>query len=411
MENLKTKYQDYHPYFLMVFLFLLPFAVLHNIILVVWLLTFILFGNPLNAYRQNFKEIWHFIPIIIFAIYVLYYFFSKNTFEAAQSIERKLGLLLFPLLIWTHRYSSKEIRKILFVFVLACIITSLICICNALYKYFIDGVAHFFYMEFSIFLHPSYAAMYAILAIAIIAIDLFYNQQSRTTRLIYTIILLFLTISILLYSSKMGLLSFSILMPLFTFLVLIKRKAYKTIVLLVMSFLVFMPIAYKLVPKPFERIKTALTVTASYQTVDQGTSESTGVRILIWKKAITKIKENLWLGVSPGDADDKLLEAYAEGQMDGANQKKLNAHNEFLQITLGLGILGLFAYIMLFIIGFYQAFLYKNRLLNIFLVLIILNFLVESMLQRQAGILFFACFLCLFLHQDFKFEYQKNRVS
>jgi len=40
-------------------------------------------------------------------------------------------------------------------------------------------------------------------------------------------------------------------------------------------------------------------------------------------------------------------------------------------------------------------------LLSLFSVLMILNFLVESMLQAQAGFIFFVFFICLFLQYNF----------
>ena len=47
------------------------------------------------------------------------------------------------------------------------------------------------------------------------------------------------------------------------------------------------------------------------------------------------------MGVGTGDVKDHLLEKYREKQMFNALGLELNAHNQYLQTTLALGIMGL----------------------------------------------------------------------
>ena len=82
--------------------------------------------------------------------------------------------------------------------------------------------------------------------------------------------------------------------------------------------------------------------------------------------------------------------------MTGALEHKLNAHSQFLQTGIALGIPGLSALVAMLLV---PLSLRRNRfILFISLTVIMtLNFLVESMLEVQAGVIFYAYFSSLLL--------------
>ena len=80
---------------------------------------------------------------------------------------------------------------------------------------------------------------------------------------------------------------------------------------------------------------------------------------------------------------------------DKSLRKKLNAHNQFLQTFIGTGLLGFALLLMMTVGGLIYGFVKRNYILILFSVLMIFNFLVESMLQAQAGFVFFVFFFCL----------------
>ena len=167
------------------------------------------------------------------------------------------------------------------------------------------------------------------------------------------------------------------------------------IMIFLIGIVVLTGISYKLFPRPFERLKVAFTVTSSSETIDLTAVESTAVRILIWKQSIEIIKNNLIFGTTPGDANDALLQAYQKNGLTGAIQKRLNAHNQFLQTFIGTGIIGFIILLITTVGSMLYGFFRKNYLLVLFSILIIFNFLVESMLQAQAGFMFFTFFICI----------------
>ena len=106
-------------------------------------------------------------------------------------------------------------------------------------------------------------------------------------------------------------------------------------------------------------------------------------------------------GTTAGDANDKLVEAYEREGLAGALRKKLNAHNQFLQTFIGTGIIGFILLLLMTVGSLIYGFMKKNYILALFSILMIFNFLVESMLQAQAGFVFFAFFFCILTQYNF----------
>jgi len=246
-------------------------------------------------------------------------------------------------------------------------------------------------------------AMYLVFALLIVM--LFYKNWLAHLHLL-NIKLGFMAVvflvTIFLCSSKLGLLSAFILLPT-TFSVLLYNKGYKKIIIgLVLALLGLATASYKLLPTPFKRFQTAINVTKSSQTIDKTDAESTAVRILIWKESIKLIKNKFWFGTTAGDVNDKLIESYEKEGLTGALTKKLNAHNQFLQTFIGTGFIGFVLLILMTLFLIVYSFIKKNYILMLLSILISLNFMVESMLQTQAGFTFFTFFLCLILKYNLK---------
>jgi O-antigen ligase len=376
--------------------FLLPFGINYSFLIIIWAISFFVLDDVKTKLNKVFINKWFLIFITFFLIHVLGYFFSSNKLEALTAIEIKLSFLAFPILFYASVFNEVQVKKILISFVSGCFIASLLNVFRAIYLYLFNDINAFFYTEFSYFMHPSYFAMYLIFAQLIILF--FYNKWlSHLSHLYFKlgfISSLFL-ITIFLCSSKMGLITAFLLLPT-SFFVILYHKGYKKIIMgLVVVFFVAFLSAYKIFPTPFERMKYALKVSTNTENIDKTDGESTAVRILIWKESIQIIKNNFLFGTTPGDANDFLVESYKHDGLTGALRKNLNAHNQFLQTFIGTGIFGLVLLCIFTFGAVIYGFITKNYILLLFSVLVIFNFLVESMLQAQAGFIFFVFFFCL----------------
>ncbi len=389
--------------------FLLPFGINYSVFIIIWLLGFLCFNNKALSFKNIIQNKWVFVFIAFFIIHVVGYFFSVNKTEALSAIEIKLSFLIFPILIFSSEYNQLQLKKIFISFVTGCILASSLCLFHSFYLYLLTKRTDvFFYSEYNYFMHPSYFAMYLVFAQLIVI--LFYKKWlSHLLYLNFKIgfITLLNCISIILCSSKMGIITALIIFPT-TLIAIMYQKGYKKIIIsFIISFLFGLMLIYRVFPTPFQRIKVALHVTASAQQINKTDSESTAVRILIWKEAVKLIKDNFWMGTTPGDAHDKLIQSYQKEGLSGALIKKLNTHNQFLQTFVGTGVIG---FILLSLITFGMlifSIVKKDYMLLLFSLLIIFNFLVESMLQAQAGFIFYVFFLCILLRYPF-FEINHN---
>lgn len=400
--KLKQSYSLFSYNFALLLAFLLPFGLNISIFIILWSLAFFIFDDVKSGLRKVISNKWSWVLIGFFVLHILGYLYSSNKHEAITSIEVKLSFLAFPILFFASDFNDLQIKKIVVSFVSSCFITSLICLFRAAFLYLYDGTNAFFYSEFTYFMHPSYFAMYLVLAILIVM--LYYKQWlSHLSNLNVKIGILsaVFLICIVLSLSKMGLISAVLILP-STMLFLLYRKGYKKLIfVLFLGFIIVIGSLYKLFPNYFVRINTAIRVSTSVETIDKTSSESTAVRILIWKEAVKIIEKNWLLGTSPGDANDALYSAYEANGMTGALKKNLNAHNQYLQTFIGAGLPGFILLCIMTIGALIYGILKKNVILILFSVLIVLNFLVESMLQAQAGFIFFVFFLCLFLKYNF----------
>lgn len=403
LAKLKNTYLKFGYNLPLLIAFFLPFGINYAIIILVWTFCFFSFDNVKIGFKTIFQNKWSFILLGFFLLHIAGFFYSENKSEAISAIEIKLCFLAFPILIFASQFNTENIKKIFISFVTGCILTSVLCIFKAFFLLIFENTNAFFYSDFAFFIHPSYMAMYLVLSQLIVI--LFYpkwlSHLSHVNLKIGFISMIFL-VTIFLCSSKMGLITSVILLPSTFCFILYQNGYYKIILGLILTLILGIFIAFKAFPAPFERFKTAFNVTSSIETIDKSDAESTAVRILVWKESIKIIKQHIWFGTSPADANQKLYIAYEQNGMTGALAKKLNAHNQYLQTFIGTGILGFVLLLIMTLFLIIYSFFKKNYILMLFSILISFNFMVESMLQSQAGFIFFTFFLCLFLKYNLK---------
>lgn len=345
------------------------------------------------------------LPISLFAgLFVVYVFgmvFTQNTDAGWFDLQVKLSMLVFPVLLLTGTFGIRQYSTILLCFIAGNVFTSLICLGSSIYDYVLTNEVHFFYGAFSLFLHPGYSAMYIDLCIVILLLSFSHDGYiipiSSGGRVVFII---FFSCIVFLLSSKSGLIVLMLiyLIAILSF-VLNSGKYFSGIFLLIVvvsgSYLLI-----RNVPEVGDRFRSI--VKAFNETkIDKTSSESTSIRIVIWQKDIELIREHFLTGVGTGDVKDELLEKYKADGITGAykmdlNVNKpisvLNAHSQFLQTFIAIGIFGFVLFMSGFVYPIINSIKRKNYLYLGFLVIVILNFATESMLETQAGVLFYAFF-------------------
>jgi O-antigen ligase len=144
------------------------------------------------------------------------------------------------------------------------------------------------------------------------------------------------------------------------------------------------------------RITKSNTITTLNESSMRSDTSSTSERLVIWKTSLEIIKQHFVFGVGTGDVKDELLKKYKEKNLLVLFEHKLNTHNQYLETFIALGIIGFLAILAMLILAGIQAIRTGNFLYFVFIILFGFNILVESMLEIQAGVVFFAFFNSFF---------------
>jgi O-antigen ligase len=374
--------------------FCLPFGTgALSAVIALWTLNSFFNIDPAQL-RNGLRSVPFWLMVAFFLATVTSAAFSENHEDALFSIEVKLTFMLFPFLFFCFRWPLGILKRCVVSFVSGCFFACILLIARALYFAIGGHPEYLFYTMFSNFIHASYFSMYLLLSVAFVV--MLYGKWFRTEKTVIYSSYFFLAIfvaGIFLCASKLGLLSFFICTPLLIFYKWRKTLDTRKLALLFVAIGVIAFASPYLFPGSFDRLTSLTTVSEG---LDRTSTESTTVRRLIWQECLSLISANLLTGTGVGDANDALYEAYRKSGLTGAYEHRLNAHNQFLQTFIGMGIGGFILLVVITAGQIFTGWKRNNFLLAWFALLISMNFMVESMLQTAAGVIFFAFFFCFF---------------
>jgi O-antigen ligase len=392
-------YERINYYSLLLISFSLPFGVLFcSYSIAVFVINQILFGDIFDLLKASLKNklVWLFIGF--YFLHLAGLLFTDNFQNGVFDLEKKVALFIFPLLLFPVKIKPEQIASILLSFVTGCFILSLVFLGNATYNYLTTGNWEHFILDYlsnGTGIHRVYASAYLLFSVYILV----YIRKTkyftfRHSGLLFNILSIHFIILIFLLASRTvvficitSFIVFRIYTILETKKVLTNLVKLSLFILLSGSFLIFN-----------SRINDIMSQV--YTDLDKGNSEMnhTGPnqRIEIWKAAGAIIKENIF-GVGTGDTEDALYKQYAVNNFKWGMEYKLNAHNQYLQTFIGLGLIGLLALLATFLFPAFIALRKRYYLLLGFIVLFSAACLTESMLCTQKGVVFFAFFNSLLL--------------
>lgn len=353
------------------------------------------------------KKVIQLLPVILFLCYGASIFFSVN--QDFSILGRKLSLFALPIVFFNSKNNPDYINKLLIGFVYGLLSACFFCLLRAVYcsvifdggqilfkanvekgKGFIESILfggnHFFGKYLSYFHQTVYFSMYLCTGIAILL------KRPNLFRPNFKVVLVVLfVIMIFLLSNKAGIITLFVVLLLY-FLTL-RIKLYKKVF---MVFLVLLGSLFFIKTNP--RFNLDLTKIMDGQLViNKDARYGFATRILSWDASIELIKKSSFWGYGAGDTQSALNKVYQEKSYFHPLKEQYNSHNQFLQIWLENGLFGFVVFIFILGIMVSRA-LFKNQdsflFLSIALILII-NALFESYLNRYSGISFFAFFWCM----------------
>ncbi len=400
MERLKSQLKLLNYYVLLLLFFFVPLSKQITVLLLILLMINTLITADYRSTFRDCKKNPKNAAILFFSLlYVLYLFGLINTFNfdyAFFDLEVKFSLLMLPVIFFLIKdifFTKDLLLKYLRFFIAGILTNVVICLLIACYKYlFISpSLDAFFYSPLSFFFHPSYFSMYLNFAVIIILFASFsdiilFNHKKYIT----VILLIVFSFVIFLLSSKAGIISLILIYLIYVLVIVITQKRYKSGLLILT--LLFLAAVILLTTMPSVKLRLSVGL-AAFKNNNKGITtngESSSDRIHIWGASLDIIKLHPVFGVGTGDVKDVLLDKYKEKEINFAYQQKLNAHNQYLQTYIAIGLLGFILLLLSFIIPIIYSFRHRYYLYLLFLLLLMFNLLVESMFENQAGVVFYA---------------------
>lgn len=382
--------------------------------MILWALFWILEKNSgLNriAISGN-KPAFLFILFSVFFIWqIAGLFFTDSLNLGIERISKRLSFILFPLvLFYPGGKIIRNINLIIRLFAVGILLYIVYCFGNALHNSLIIKEGkwifnpfheyytyenYFFGERFSDIVHPSYLAMYVLLSLLISLESVFDNSITIIKRYFWFTISIVFLIVLYLLSSRAGLMAALIVLPLY-FLLKYFETFPKWAIVIILIILVTGFVGF---------LRTNDRISYSLEEISKTNINKTlekDVRFLIWKSAIGVIKQNLILGVGTGDASEELKKEFTRrGYVEGFYDN-LNAHNQYLEVLLENGVIGFVLFLSILGYMSFLAIRQQNLLFGLFIVMMIVVFLFESVLNRLAGITFFPFFTFLLLNLKVK---------
>lgn len=380
-----------HFYSSVLLAFSLPFSRMMQLFIIFLMLNWIIEGDFKNKFRLIAKSKLALLFIVFYLLHVVGMLYTENTDSGLFDIQMKLTLLFFPMIYASRPIQGTELKYLFYAFIAGGIACALLMLGVSTVHYLNTGENTFFYEAFSFLIHPSYFAMYLNFTIIWMLFNFTKNRENFLSPVWMFVIIAFFSVIIVLLSSKMGLLSLIIVYIGFVVWFIVRRKKYLLgltgLALIIISVVALL----RFVPEISARVENAISA-ISNGSADQTNAESTAVRMLIWKAANEVIMKYPIIGAGTGDAKDELIKEYKVEGMTGAAGNNLNAHNEYYQVIVTLGVIGFIVFLLHLFLPLRRALRNKNAIYALFLLLVMFNFLTESMLETQAGVMFFALF-------------------
>jgi O-antigen ligase len=352
--------------------------------------------------KRQFQELsWTRPQLILIFFYFLHIaglFYSENSEQGSFDLEKKLSLLLIPVLTapLLAQFTPSHFHKFRLGVGLISLFSSIVFLILAAFKYYVQENKDAFNFETFIPYNYVYYSFYFSFSV------LGETKVSRFWK--FTLLFLLPTYSIgvlTIVSSKMGIISF--LLGYITFLVF-KVKNYKLIAagFLSASLITFIFISSN--PTTLDRFidlkeKTEIIEKDKFSYDEPFTGLT--LRLTFWKIAINHmVEDKVYLfGTGTGDSQDYMNRVYKIHNLDAGGYEGFNPHNQWVQTFLQLGLMGVLALASVFISGIISSLKNKNFALTLFLITAFCFTLSESIFEVNKGIVFFSLFFTILVSQ------------
>ncbi len=391
--------------FILFFLVLLPFQPKTpplTIGIILSALLFLISGDYKEKLNRLFSNPFSILFLLYFFWTLLGTFYSVDPKKAGEDLVLKLPFLAWPLIASGFDMSYKQIRLILKAFVIALAISMAYLFIDAYLQYqnTADSLEfHFVKLVDYQVIPPHYMGMYLNFGYAL----LLWNRLSNKAlfpKVVDVLLIILFVLSVVFIGVRMQHLVFVFVSLFIAWKFGIdKFGLIKALAISTFTLILFFLLAWIYGGTRSRMIDTYNEIKSFEKPID---NKQTNHRKFLWIAALENIQERPFLGSGTGGADQHMHEKLMDDTAlfwNGTgtytlSEKIYNCHNVFIQHWVANGIIGLILVLSFFIVAFAR---YKRYAIPLaFLLICFFSFSTESMLERQAGVLFFTFFYSFF---------------
>lgn len=386
---------------IMLFVIALPFDMLYSTIVLLLLIVSTLLSLKTIKLYEIPKQVWIFQ--IVFFLSVIGYFYSTDVGRAGYLIQRQLAIFLFPIILpLAIKIDKKHTDLIVKSLVLSCFATILF-LFSVCFKTMLTErlplhdlfTVRFLNHQFAgpVGIHAGYLSLYVSLSVLYISCKLTTILSVRN-RFFYVVILGILVAGLLFLESRNIIIgTVFVLLFLFPFYY-IKHKA-RYLVICITGLVLLITVAKKSTYIK-DRFSSELIGDIDSNIKSHSEEAFSEPRILRWQCAVRLIKKAPVWGYGTGDEQVMLNGEYLKNNLPVSYQYNLDAHSTYLSYLLKHGFVGLIVFIAMFIYFIVLAVKSSDFLYTAFLIILLVGFFTENILDVNKGIFYFGLFNTLF---------------
>lgn len=332
--------------------------------------------------------------LFFYLLHVLGLTYSTNLKAGFFTLEKMFSLLLLPVLFSTFSpFKKKEITTILSIFTLSIFVACILLYLNFFIEYInsstfsIESISNFaknynrerLSSSSLVKFHHPYLGMLISTSLLFILHNFKYIKFNKA----YIFIAAFFILFLVHLEAKMSLIALGITLMMF---VALKLKIYSSKIFVSFIILVILTIGASVLFVPDLLKKGAEKLVYS----------DGGSRVRNWESAVLAIKDAPIFGYGTGDVLEALQKHRPKGSWEF--EQKYNSHNQFLDIPLRLGIIGLTYWLFLLSYLMWTSYKEKKYFFTLFFILFAICSLTEVLLARFHGVAIFSLILSIFVN-------------
>lgn len=366
-------------------------------------------GNNFNGYNSLSGQL-SLLPVLFYVLYIIGSFYSNYLDSALVDLRIKSIIFFLPAFFLFPKFVKSfypGIRKIMTVFTSGIVSYLLLCLIRAALLYLqTKDLNVFVYVQLSPFEHTTYVAMLSICSIVWL---LFKDKDSLSNAWLRYGTLVFLMLSVVLLSSRLGIISMVFVFVTFLVSEIFFRKKFKQAGIIGAIGVLGILFVFK-EANVDHRLQRLVESSKNMFDGDQKKASIQEPRYIIWQTAVQVAKKHPYFGYGTGSTREEMTKYYKEHDLESFYIYQWNAHNQFLQTYIALGVPGLLLLsLSLFLPIFYCR---KRELLFISVMAFVFAFncLSESVLELQTGVCLYALIICLASRERYLLDEKKALI-